>query len=346
MDRTIVSAGVLLACLAVSMPALAQESMPVVAPGYEWTSDRPDGHAPAGIKADYLLAKGEFYVGYRYSQQKFRGTVIGTDEVTSEDVLNTFDFDVATPSFNHTIHELDLRLGLSDRTTLEVSVPFFRNDMLKETDVAFFETSSEVLGDISIRGLFELLDMGAYRLSLTLGGTVPIGKLSKRGPTLTDPRGVLPFAMQGGSGTADLLAGGTFQVQNEVSSVGAQFNSVIRFYDNPFDYRLGNSYDFSVWGAYNVSDWASFSLRGLYENWSPVEGTELRTNGSEDPLANSFAQGGDRFVIPFGFSLYFREGAAAGHRLMFEFYYTVSEDLNGPQPSHDQTLIVSWQTLF
>ena len=346
MDRTIVSAGVLLACLAVSMPALAQESTPAVAPPYEWTSDRPDGHAPAGVKADYLLAKGEFYAGYRYFQQKFRGTVIGTDAVTSEDVLNILNFAVATPSFNHTIHELDLRLGLSDRATLEVTVPFFRNDMLKETDLTFFETSSEVLGDISIRGLFELLDMEAYRLSLTLGGTVPIGKLSKRGPTLTDPRGILPFAMQGGSGTADLLAGGTFQVQNEVSSIGAQFNSVIRFYDNPFDYRLGNSYDFTVWGAYNVSDWASFSMRGLYDHWSPVEGTEVRTNGVEDPLANSFFQGGNRFVIPFGFSLYFREGAAAGHRLMIEWYYTVSEDLNGPQPSHERTLIISWQTLF
>jgi hypothetical protein len=255
-------------------------------------------------------------------------------------------FDVATPSFNHTIHELDLRLGVADWSTLEVSVPFLRNDMLKESDVSFFETSSEVLGDISIRGLFRLLDMEEYRLSLTLGGTVPTGKLSKRGPTLTDPRGVLPYAMQGGSGTADLLAGGTFQVQNDISSIGAQFNSVIRFYDNTFDYRLGNTYDFTVWGAYNVSDWMSFSMRGLFEHWSTIEGSEARTNGAEDPLANSFAQGGERFVIPFGFSLYFREGAAMGHRLLVEWYYTVSEDLNGPQPSHERTLIISWQSLL
>jgi hypothetical protein len=253
---------------------------------------------------------------------------------------------VATPSYNRTIHELDLRLGVAEWGTLEVSVPFFRNDMLKETDVSFFETSSEVLGDISIVGLFNLLDMEEYRLSVTLGGTVPIGKLSKRGPTLTDSRGVLPYTMQGGSGTADLLFGGTFQVQNDASSVGVQFNSVFRFYDNPFDYRLGNSYDFAVWGAYNVTDWVSFSMRGLYEHWSPIEGFEARTNGAEDPLANSFVQGGNRFVIPFGFSLFLREGTAAGHRLLVEWYYTVSEDLNGPQPSHDRTLIISWQTLL
>ena len=234
MDRTIVSAGVLLACLLVSMPALAQTSIPVVQQPYEWTSDRPDGHAPAGIKADYVLAKGEFYAGYRYFEQKFRGTVIGTDEVTSADVLDFFD--VATPSFNHTIHELDLRLGVADWSTVEVSVPFLRNDMLKETDVSFFETSSEVLGDISIRGLFNLLDSEEYRLSLTLGGTVPTGKVSKRGhtftnqgPAFTGQWEVLPYVMQGGSKTVDLLLGGTFQVQSDASSVGAQFNSELRF---------------------------------------------------------------------------------------------------------------------
>ena len=74
--------------------------------------------------------------------------------------------------------------------------------------------------------------------------------------------------------------------------------------------------------------------------------SEARSNGAEDPLAYSFGQGGERFVIPFGFSLYFRDGAAVGHRLLVEWYYSVSEDLNGPQPSHERTLIFSWQTML
>ena len=206
-------------------------------------------------------------------------------------------------------------------------------------------SASDVLGDVSIRGLFRLLEMDEYRLSLTLGGTVPTGKLGKRGPTATGT-GVLPFSMQGGSGSPDILAGGTFQVQNDVASVGIQFNSVIRFMDNWADYRLGNRYDVSVWGAYNLSDWVSFSLRGFFERWNRIEGSESRTNGLEDPLAESFFQGGERVVIPFGFNLYLREGNAAGHRLSVELYYPVHEDLNAFQPSMDRTLVLSWQSLL
>jgi hypothetical protein len=68
-------------------------------------------------------------------------------------------------------------------------------------------------------------------------------------------------------------------------------------------------------------------MRGFFEHWNRVEGFESPTNGTEDPLANSFAQGGERVVIPFGFNLYLREGNAAGHRLSVELYYTVHEDL-------------------
>ena len=63
MHRTILSAAVLLACLLVAMPAMAQR--------YQWNSDRPDGHAPAGVKADFTLPGGEIYVGYRYFEEKF-----------------------------------------------------------------------------------------------------------------------------------------------------------------------------------------------------------------------------------------------------------------------------------
>ncbi len=337
MDRTIMSAGVLLASLLVAMPALAQD--------FAWTTDRPDGHAPAGVKADFILPAGQIYFGYRYFQDSFEGTLFFTDPVTSADVLDQ-GFIVATPSYERTIHELDVRLGLTDFLTVQGSVPFYRNTMIKETSTTFFETSSDVVGDVSIRGLFRLLEMDEHRLHLTLGATVPIGTLGERGPTASSTSAVLPFTMQGGSGSPDFLLGGTYQVQNDVASVGAQVNTVLRFLDNKQNYRLGNRYDFSVWGAYKVSDWASFSLRGLFEHFNDISGSDARTNRVEDPLAEPFFQGGERVVIPFGFNLYLRDGAAAGHRLLIEYYYTVHEDLNGFQPSSRRTLVVSWQTLL
>jgi hypothetical protein len=57
-------------------------------------------------------------------------------------------------------------------------------------------------------------------------------------------------------------------------------------------------------------------------------------------------KGGERVVVPFGLNLFLREGKAAGHRLSFEYYYPVHEDLNGPQMSTDRAFVVSWQSVF
>ena len=251
--------------------------------------------------------------------------------MSTDDVLDFFT--VATLRHNHSVGELDVRWVITDFATLEFTVPFIQNNALKETDLFFFETSSDALGDIAIRSLVDILEMDGNRVSVTLGVTIPTGKLGKKGPTALSTRDVLPFPMQTGSGTPDILIGGTYLVQNDVASVGAQFNSTFRFLYNARGYRLGNRHDFAIWGAYNFSDWASVSMRGLFERWGSIDGFDRRTDPLFDPLANPFAQGGERVVVPFGLNLYLRSGSLAGHRFSIEYYYAVHEDLNGPQMS-------------
>jgi len=336
MARNTAYAGVVLASLLTTVPALAQTS--------RWTSERPDGHAPAGVKSDFLILNRDLYVGVRYYQEQFRGTNLGAESISSDDILDFFT--VAPLSLDKQTLEVNLRLGLFGFVTLQASMPVTQAEMLNTTDALLFETSSQTYGDVSIRGLFDLLEMDQYRLSLTLGGTIPTGKIRKRDVGASGVREILPYAMQGGSGTYDVLAGLTFLTQNEVASVGAQFNSVIRVMDNWRDYRLGNEFSFSVWAAYNVSDWVSFSMRGLFETWGDVSGSDPGTDGTIDPSANSFAQGGERVQIPFGISFFLREGPAEGHRLLLEWYYPIHEDLNGPQLSTESTFVISWQTFF
>ena len=336
MVRKMASAGVLLACLLTTAPALAQR--------LQWTSERPDGHAPAGVMSDFLILNRDLYVGLRFYQEKFRGTNFGTLPILADDVLDFFT--VAPLALDKQTAELDLRIGLFGWVTLQGSMPVTKAEMLNTTGAVLYQTSSETYGDVSIRGLFSLLEMDEYRLSLTLGGTIPTGKLKKSGQGVSGAGEILPYAMQGGSGTFDVLAGLTFLNQNEVASVGAQGDAVIRVMDNRRGYRLGNEYSFTAWGAYNLSDWVAVSMRGLYETWDDVSGSDPGTDGTSDPSANSFAQGGERFQIPFGISFFLREGPAAGHRLLFEWYYIVHQDLNGPQLAAESGLVISWQTFF
>ena len=336
MVRKTASAGVLLVSVLAATPALAQTSI--------WTTERPDGHAPAGVMADFLLPAGELYVGVRVYQEQFRGTRLGTEIFFSDDVLDFFA--IAPLSLDRESLELDVRLGLSDGLTLAASMPGARSEMVSVTDLVFFETASETIGDISIRALLNLLDMEQHRVSLALGGTIPTGQTTRSGATPLAPSTTLPYVMQGGSGTFDLLGGLTFLTQNDVASVGVQFNTVVRIENNDRGYRLGDQFEFSVWGAHRVSDWMSISMRALYETWGDVRGSDPGTDGTIDPGANSFAQGGDRIQIPIGFNLFLREGPIAGHRLSFEWYYPVHQELHGPQLSAHRTLVISWQALF
>ena len=68
MARKIVSACALALSLWVVTPALAQTPV--------WSAERPDGHAPSGVMADYSLEGGEFYFGYRYYRTDFAGTLV------------------------------------------------------------------------------------------------------------------------------------------------------------------------------------------------------------------------------------------------------------------------------
>ncbi len=209
MVRKTAFARLLLASALTASPTLAQTPI-------RWTSERPDGHAPAGVMSDFLILNRDLYVGVRFYNEKFRGTKLGTEDISSDDILNFFT--VAPLALDKKTVELDLRLGLFGWVTAEVSMPIFQAKMLNTTSTSLFETTSETWGDVAIRGLFDLLEMDQYRLSLTLGGTIPTGKIRKRDVGASGVREILPYAMQGGSGTFDILVGGTFLVQNELAA--------------------------------------------------------------------------------------------------------------------------------
>lgn len=339
MARKIAFASLVVASILVAMPAQAQR--------LQWSADRPDGHAPAGVKSDYTVAKGHLYVGYRYYRDDYEGTLVGTMPFFSDDVLGA-GFAVAPLTLDREIHELEFRFGLTDDITFVASMPFIQSTMLNETVDVFFETDSDDIGDLQLNWLFDVFEVDDYRMLLKLGATVPLGETNDRDrtPFSGTGRDVLPFSMQSGSGSPDILAGMTFLKQNEVGTFGAQANTVLRVVDNDRGYRLGDRFDASFWGAYNLNDWLGLSVRALFETWGDVQGFEPETDGVLDPSANPFTQGGERWWIPFGVNLYFQEGAVVGHRISFEWYYSIHEDLHGPQLSVDQRIVASWQLVF
>jgi len=324
-------------------------AMPLTAQEHTWDRNRPDAHAPIGLLGDLTLSSGDILVSYRYTRSTFEGLRAGGSLFSFDDAFD-LDFTVIPAELTMESHEVELRYGLTDNLSLSGVVPFRFKEMTNLTDdgATFFLTDSKDLGDVEVRALYDLFEVGEYRGHLSLGMSFPTGEIRDRDLTpLSFPQVTrLPFAMQNGSGSWDILSALGFSAQNEVATVGAQGEAVIRIGENPRHYQLGNRFSGSAWASYMLNDWLSASARLHVESWEDIDGSEPDTDPTADLSADPFLTGGSRTYLPFGINILLREGPLAGVRMAVEWQYVISEDLHGPQLSQDSGLIIGWQYEF
>jgi hypothetical protein len=185
-------------------------------------------------------------------------------------------------------------------------------------------------------------------MHVNLGVSLPTGALDKADVTPASAPGaaVLPYPMQLGSGTVDLMPGATYLGQTPDWSWGAQGLVTIRLGENERDYRLGHRGMGTGWVARRFSDWFSASARLQGSVWGDVHGADAGLNPKMVPTADPDLRGGRRLDTGFGINVEVANGALAGQRLAFEFITPVWQDLDGPQLETDWALAVGWQYAF
>jgi hypothetical protein len=189
---------------------------------------------------------------------------------------------------------------------------------------------------------------------LNLGLSLPTGSVTERGTLLTPalnppfndrPDARLPYAMQLGTGTYDLLAGLTYRGRANDFSWGTQFRSEIRLGDNDEGYSWGDLYGLTGWLAYEWKDWLSTSVR--LDGWTQedIDGIDPAIVGPVQTTNPDF-YGGQQLYAYLGANIVGETGGFRGHRLAFEVGVPLYRDLNGPQLETDWNLIVGWQKAF
>ena len=354
------AAAVMAAALLVSGPLHAQEGIlrtgTQVAdiPEMDWTLDRPDGSAPAGVIESRLLEEGEFLLGYRLLFSNFEENLVGSDSIPVSTLLSSFA--TAPISRSEQRHTVELLYGVSDQLTVRLAAPLVHGtiDEVAEAgngDLLVFGSDVTSIGDVTLSGLLSVVDAGAYQLMAGAGISAPLGKTDGLGQRASSSPGelVLPYHVQPGSGTWDIHPSVTFKAMNELASIGAQMRGVIRAGENDRGYTLGNQVGIQFWGARAFSDWISGSIGVNYRNWSNVEGVDealaFDPEFSASPANNTLSQGGTRWDMPIGVNVMFRDGVLEGYRLSGEVSFPVSQDLDGPQLGQDMGITVSLSKL-
>ncbi|MBL27880.1 MAG: alpha-amylase [Rhodospirillaceae bacterium] len=369
--------GALLASVLVVGPSFAHEShddeTPSVA-GMALSGDgvapiNADSHAPIGVMGDHMHHEGEWMLSYRFMRMVMEGNRIGRREVSPQEIATT----IANPFFGQPGQPPFLRVVPTDMTMdmHMFGAMYAPNDWLtlmgmaqylvKSMDhitfqggagtnvLGTFTTRTKGLGDTSIAGLVRLWDDGVNHLHLNVGLGLPTGRLDKTDDVLA-PNGArpvlrVPYAMQLGSGTFDLLPGITYTGHSGEFGWGAQYRATMRLGKNDEGYRLGDIHRLTAWASYRWAPWISTSLRLAGERTGKIEGQDARIVAPVQ-TADPANYGGDRLDVLFGVNLVAQNGSFRGHRLAIEFGMPVYQDLNGPQMQTDYQVTAGWQYAF
>lgn len=306
---------------------------------------RADGHAPIGIMGDHRHKTGEVMLSYRFMRMEIDGNRIGSNSVSPTTIATTspnrfFGLPGQPPTLRIVPTDMTMDMHMfgamyapSNRVTLMAMVPYIEKSMNHVTFaggagtavLGGFQTQSEGLGDVKVSALVGLMDRktdtALHKLHLNLGVSLPTGSITETGrilaPTGMRPVVRLPYSMQLGSGTYDLLPGITYGGRRGNLGWGAQARGVIRLGNNDESYALGDEAAVSVWGSYQPKPWISLSGRVEAKSAGTIDGRDPAIMGpvqTADPLN----YGGDIVTLYAGVNLVAQRGALRGNRFAIE----------------------------
>ncbi len=183
---------------------------------------RVDSHAPIGVMGDHVHLSGEWMLSYRYMFMEMDGLRDGTNELSPAQVLAQFP--VTPVRMTMQMHMFGLMYAPTDRLTLMAMIPYLQNEMDHVTRMGgFFTTESSGIGDLKFSGIYKLAGFDGGQILLNFGFSAPTGSIDERDATPAAPGGaILPYPMQLGSGTFDLMPGLTYNGQGGDWSWGGQ----------------------------------------------------------------------------------------------------------------------------
>lgn len=305
-------------------------------------SSSANGHAPIGVMADHMHKSGEFMTSYRYGYMQMAGNRKDCNRVSIARVHD--DFMVSPIRMSMQMHMFGAMYGLTDTVTAMAMIPLAKRRMSHITRMGQrFTTESCGVGDLKLSAMYALLEGEQHRVHVTGGLSCPTGGINHKDET---PMGKvrLPYPMQLGSGTWDILANLTYNGFLHGWAWGGQLGGTYRTCQNKNKYRLGHEFLGSAWLSYNVAKWMCTSLRAEGQYWGNIAGADRELNPMMVPTARTDLRGGGRIDLFAGMNLL--HDWLHGHRVAVEVGMPVYQNLRGPQLEVDKRIIAGWQLAF
>ncbi|MEX2601570.1 MAG: hypothetical protein WD355_07985 [Balneolaceae bacterium] len=293
---------------------------------------------------DHTHGQGEVMLSYRYMFMNMDGNRDGTKTLTNDEVLQ--DYMVTPTKMPMQMHMLGAMYAVSDQLTLMAMASYIQSEMDHLTRMGGeFTTESSGIGDVSLTGLITLGEFGNQRMHAHLGVRIPTGSIEQMDvtPASSPDETILPYPMQIGSGTFDLLPGITYLGQKGNLSWGNQIKGTIRLGENDNGYTLGNRVLLNGWLGFRASDWFAPMLRLELNSWGKIDGADDRLNPNMIHTADPDLKSGTRIDIGLGTNFLIPAGSLEDLRFAAELTLPFYQNLDGPQMETDWILTFGLQ---
>ncbi len=307
-------------------------------------NDKPDDHAPIGVMSEHIHPKGEFMTSYRYSLMQMKGLRNNQDKVSTSQTLNNYNYMMAPADMQMHMHMFGLMYGVTNKLTTSIMGSLVEKDMNVVLKMGADKQKRESNGysDTKINSIYQFYNKNNQQSLASLGVSIPTGEIKE---TYDGTR--LPYAMQIGSGSYELLPSLTYKSFQDNYSIGVQTNGVFRLDTNNNGYKLGDKYNITSWIAKNLNNNISVSTRLDYQIFEAIEGIDQTiSNTAMIATRDTSLYDGKRLDLSFGMNYLFNKGILNNNRLAIEFASPIYQRLDGPQMEVDYKLTIGWQKVF
>jgi len=356
--KTLYSLGALF-LLCMQMAATAQTKDTASCCSY-FNCCRPDGQAPLGIMTDHMHGKGQWMVSYSYMNTGMMGMRNGNTKISDDEVFKNY---YASPSsMNMQMHMLMLMYGVSDKLSLMAMGSFNINTMNMNMDPTMqmhmadgmnmppmsMSMKTYGVGDTKLYALYKLADKQNARIIAGLGCSLPTGSIQQKTETVTGDTAKTAYNMQNGTGSIALIPSITYVGQSNAVSWGASANAILQTGANSEGYQWGNQLTGTGWVAYKCASFFSISARLEAGTVGMIKGydQQIAVYAANDPTANTANYGGTVVSALLGINFYVPRGVCRDLRIAFEFGAPFYQNLNGMQPSLQNSLHAGIRYIF
>ena len=320
---------------------------------------RPDSHAPIGVMGDHVHKKDEWMLSFRTMTMSMQGNLQGTNSLSPEEIVQTqvngfagmpmqpANLRVVPTKMTMQMQMLGAMYAPTDRVTLMAMTSYKNIEMdhitfmggMGTQRLGTFTSKTSGLGDTQVAALIKLGGDTGVSWHGTLGLSLPTADIEETDTILTPmnmrPTVRLPYPMQLGSGSFDLISGLTYSNHGADHRAklgwGSQWRSVVRLEDNSENYRLGDEHQLSTWVSYTAAPSVSLSGRLTYMYKGNIRGRDAliiapvqTTDPNRQKRQRVDAALGANWVLPNN-----------DYRLALEVSTPIWQRLSGPQLETD-----------